>query len=455
MAIRLSEKELRHQARRTSIKEGIYDSSSISLGDRFIPAFAIAINASNSLVAILSSVTGFLGPLSQLHGSRLMKKYSRKKIVLKSFLWQSLMWLPLILTAVLFYLNVIPGILPFILLVSFSLFIISSNIGHPPWFSWMGDIVDGEYRGRWFSKRNLLTGFVSILLAIIASFLLDYFKGRNDFILGFIFLFSLAFILKLMSWNILKKQYEPKLKIKKEDYFSYWQFLKKLPETNFGKFVIFRGLLAFSISISSPLVAIYLLRYLEFSYLIYILIIMSGSLFSLIFLGIWGKIADKYGNFEVIVLSMAITPLVPLLWILSDSPIYLIIVPSTIGGIVWSGFILGSGNFVYDHVLPQKRGLVISYYNMVVGSGIFFGAGLGALLINFLRVDFIEPLFFIFLIGSLARMIIVYIFLPRVKEIRKTKKFGGIRSLKDILLHETKPTLIEETRQIMHIRRYI
>ncbi len=448
-------KTLKHKARRASIREGIFASGNVSLGDRYISPFAIAINASNSLVAMLSSVTGLLGPLSQLFGSKLIEKHSRKKIILRAVLLQSLMWLPIILVAILFYLGIIVNILPLALLLFFSFYVIFANIGYPAWFSWMGDIIDEKYRGIWFSKRNLITGFVAVILALTSSFMLDYFKKQGWILFGFIILFFLAMIFRLISWKSFKKQYEPKLKLEKGHYFSFWEFLKTLPKTNFGRFTIFRGLLAFSISISAPLVAVYLLRHLNFSYIIYMLITISGTFFSLIFLELWGKISDKYGNYIVIVLTTIIIPLVPILWILSPSPIYLIFIPSMLGGIAWAGFILGCGNLIYDNVTPQKRGLAVSYYNMIIGVGVFLGAGLGALLIKIITINTIEPLFAIFILGALVRMFIVYVFLPKVKEVRKTKKFKGAGSLKQIFLHETKPTLIEEAHEIMSIKKYI
>jgi len=39
---------------------------------------------------MLSSITGLLGPLSQLFGSRLIEKFSRKKIILKTVFLESL-----------------------------------------------------------------------------------------------------------------------------------------------------------------------------------------------------------------------------------------------------------------------------------------------------------------------------------------------------------------------------
>ncbi len=449
------EEELKHKARRKSIKEGIFAHSSFSLGSRYLAPFAIAINASNSLVAMLSSITGLLSPLSQIYGSKLIEKNSRKKIILRAVLLQSLMWIPIIAVAILFGLGIVTNILPLALLLFFSFHVIFANVGHPAWFSWMGDIVGEKYRGRWFSKRNLLTGIVGVVLAISSAFMLDYFKRQDWTILGFIILFFLAMVCRLISWKSFKKQYEPKLKLEKGHYFSFWEFFIKLPKTNFGRFTIFRGLLAFAISISAPLITVYLLRYLNFSYTTYMLIIISGTFFSLVFLEIWGKIADKYGNYKVIVLTTLIIPIVPLLWILSPSPIYLIFVPSMIGGVVWAGFILAAGNFIYDNVEPQKRGLVISYYNMVIGKGIFLGAGLGALLIKFVTISILEPLFLIFIISSIVRMLVVYVFLPKVKEVRKTKKFKGFRSLKKMILQDTKPTLIEEAHQVMHLKKYM
>lgn len=450
-----SEKKLEHESRNRSIKEGIFAKSSFAIGNSFISPFAIAINASNSLVAMLSSFAGILGPLSQIFGSKLMKKNSRKKIVVKSFFIQSLLWIPFILLGILFSLGILENSLGFILLLFFSLLTIFSNISHPAWFSWIGDVVDEKKRGKWFSKRNLITGFISLILTIFASFLLDYLKNKAMPILGFLILFLFAMIFKLIAWKNFKKQYEPKLKLKKQDFFSFKDFLKNLPKTNFGKFTIFRAFLAFSISITSPLIAIYLLRNLNLSYIEYTLVLTSGALFSLLFLELWGKISDRYGNYRVLVLTTFIIPIVPILWILSNSVIYLIFVPSLIGGVVWSGFLLASVNFIYDNVSPQKRGLTISYFNMMIGKGIFLGAGLGALLIKYLKIQRIEPIFLIFIIGSLTRMLVVYVFLPKVKEVRKTKKFKGLKSLKKILLHETMPTLIEEKNQIIHIKKYI
>ena len=446
---------LKSNARERSIKEGIFASAKSAFADYYISPLAIAINASNPLVAMLSSISGLLGPLTQMFSSRLLEKHSRKKIISRWVFWEAISLIPFIFIAFLFYKGIISSSLPIILLLVFSVYTICLNIWSPALFSWLGDIVEERERGRWFSKRSVILGFVSIILALSASFILNLFKEKNLVMFGFMALFFLAFISRMISWKIFKKKYEPKLKLHKKDYFPFLDFVIKSPKTNFGRFSIFRALFAFACSISAPLLAVYLLRNLNFDYTTYMIVTIAGSVFSLIVLGFWGKLSDTYGNYRVLVISCILIPVIPILWILSPSPIYLITVPSIIGGMAWAGFNLSTGNFVYDNVTKEKRGFAISYHNMLNGIGVFLGAGFGALLIKILPLGSIEPIFIIFIISSLLRTIIALWWLPKIKEIRETEEFVGRKVLKNIIFKEIKPTIMEEVHQISSIGSYL
>lgn len=448
----LKQEQLRHKARRLSIKEGLFASAKTSLADNYVSPFAIAINSSNSVVSLISAVTGLLGPASQLFGSKIISRISRKKILIKSFLAESLLLLPLAIIAFLYYKNILTELLPLMLVVFFAFYIIAANIPFPAWFSWIGDIVDEKFRGRWFSKRTLLVGFVSVVVAISASFLLDYFKKQNLTTVGFGIIFLLAFVLRICSIRDIKKSYEPKIKIEKEDYFSFWDFILKSPKNNFGKFTIFRAAIAFASSISAPLLAVYLLRNLEFSYINYIIIIFAGIIYSLLILELWGKISDICGNYKILIITSITIPLIPIFWILHPSFWYLLIIPPLISGVSWAGFNLAARNFVYDNVSKQKRGLAVSYYNLLVGIGVFLGAGLGAILIKILETTTSRAIIIIFLIGAFVRMIAVYWLLPKAKEIKKIK---NTTSLKKIVFKDLKPTLHEEFNQIISIPKYL
>ena len=92
---------------------------------------------------------------------------------------------------------------------------------------------------------------------------------------------------------------------------------------------------------------------------------------------------------------------------------------------------------------------------MLNGIGIFLGAGIGALLIKFLTIDFIEPILFIFFLGGIMRMIVVFKWIPKIKEIRKTEKLNGKKDLKDIFFKQAKSSLIEEAHEIISIKDYL
>ena len=445
---------LRHHARRMSIREGSFSTIRQSLGDSYITPFAIAINSSNFIIAMLSSISGLVGPMGQWFSSRLMEKYSRKKIVLTAIFYECLMWIPLILTAFLFYKGILTSFLPMFVLILFSLYVIIANLAGPAWFSWVGDLVDPEYRGKWFSKRNLIHGTVLVIFTLLASFFLDYLKKKNLTIFGFMILFFLAMIARFIAREYFKKSYEPKLKLEKNYYFSFWQFIKKAPSNNFGRFTIFRAIMDFSVSIAGPFFAIYMLRNLGFSYTTFMIVTLSQTLFGLLVMKQWGRFADKYGNYTVMKLTIIIVGIFPFLWLISPNPIFLIFVPSLIGGIGWAGFNLAASNFIFDSVTPQRRGICVSYYNVLNGIGIFLGAGLGAILIKTWTIPFMETILFIFVISGIARLASGLILLPSFREVRETEKFKSGKALIGLVPKIIKIPMVEGTYEIFTKKRF-
>jgi MFS family permease len=448
---------LKQKSRNLSISEGIFYSAENAFGNQYISPFAIAINAGNSLVAMLSAITGLLNPLTQIFSSKMIEKNSRKKIVSKSFLIESFMWISFILLGILFYKNIIPSIIPGLFLFFFAILIITIGFPAPAWTSWLGDIINESHRGRWFSKRNLLIGFSSFILIVGSGFFLDYMKQNNYTIIGFCILFFFAFLARLKCSKIVKKMYEPKIELKEpknEKPFSFWSFIKSSPETNFGKFTIFRSMFGLAVAIYSSLIAIYLLRNLNLSYIHYVLIISSEIIFSVLVIEIWGKIADKYGNYKVLALSTILIPIIPILWLLSDSIIYLIFVPGIIRGITWAGFNLSAGNFLYDNIRPEKRGRAISYYNLMTGLGIFFGSVIGAILIKTIKTDVLEPISIIFLISTIITIGVVYFWIPKIKEIKEISGSKEPKAFRKFLLKTIRPTISEETHEIVTMKKY-
>lgn len=408
---------------KVSIKEGAVSTVMSSFGDAYITPYALSLNANNAQIGFLSSLTGLLGPLAQIKGSRLMEKFPRKKIVIIGTALQAFMWIPILILAFLFQKGMYLEYLPIALIVFYSIYAVFGSIGSPAWFSMLGDIVPQKIRGKYFGKRNRVAGIVGLVATLGAAFLLDLFKTKGIVLLGFSLLFFGAFIFRLIAAYLFTKHYDPKLNLHEGYYFSFWDFIKEAPKNNFGKFTLYVALMYFGMQISGPFFAVYMLKDLNFNYLTYTLVNLSTTVFSLLTMGIWGKFSDKFGNRRILSICGFIIPLIPIFWIFSPSPIFLMFVPQLIGGVGWAGFNLAVSNFIYDIVTPARRAICVAYFNLMVGIGIFFGGIVGGLMTHFITIKSINILLFIFIISGIVRFLVSLIFIPMIKEVKEVHEF--------------------------------
>ena len=77
-----------------------------------------------------------------------------------------------------------------------------------PWTSWMGYLVPGRLRGRYFGNRSQVVRIFMLISSLMAGAVLNSFEDTNTFN-GFIFIFSVGMIANFGSMYYLKRQYEP------------------------------------------------------------------------------------------------------------------------------------------------------------------------------------------------------------------------------------------------------
>ena len=407
------------KTRKLSIIEGSFSSVAGGAGESYVTPYALSLNATNAEVGFLSSFPGLFGPITQIFGSKLMEKYDRKKMIVLFVFLQSLSWLLFVLVGILFLKSIAPDFIVPFLIVSYIVNITFGSLVGPSWFSLMGEIVPEKMRGAYFSKRNRINGAIAIIITVSAALWLDYSKRADIIIIGFITLFSISAIGRSISAYYFTRHYVPKIKFEKGYYFSFYQFIKKAPYNNFGHFAVYVALINLTVSFAGPFFAVYMLKDLHFNYTWFTIVNISASIFSVIMMPLWGKLADKYGNRELLRIGSLIVPFVPILWLLNSNPIYLILVPQLISGIGWAAFNLGASNFIYDAVTVQRRGIVVAYYSLLNGIAVFIGASLGGLTAQYFHPNFMNVFLFIFLVSGLGRMMVVAFLLPHVKEIRK------------------------------------
>ena len=293
---------------------------------------------------------------------------------------------------------------------------VCGGLAGPAWGSLMSDYVPASKRGRYFGWRNRTVGALTVSSIVASGLLLNFFH-EISYGTGFWIIFSLAAAARYVSAYFISRMDEPPQKKDPASDFTFLMFLRRFRESNFLKFVVFSGCLNFATYLAGPFFAVFMLRDLHLNYLTYMTLHVGSSLASLIALPLWGRHADLVGNVRVLRLSSFLAALIPLFWIFSHNPAYLMLV-QMFAGFSWSGVTLSAGNFIYDAVTPQKRVRCIAYFNVINGLALFLGSALGGFLASRLPPLFGYRLLALFVFSCCCRLF-VYLALSRsFREVR-------------------------------------
>jgi len=415
----LTEKQ-KEKSLKNSIKDGVSASVTAGVVDSYIAPYAIAMQASNIQIAMLTSIPNLIAPALQLQTPKRLEQAGRKKLIVRSVLFQALMLIPIALLSLLFLFKSTAKFVsyaPLMLVFFFTLYVIFGSLYGPAWASWIGDLVSEKHRYSFFAKRNIVCGAAALITTLLAGFFLDLWKKEAVYI-GFIIIFMIAMVARLFSRYFLSKKYESKLKLEKGYYFSFFDFLKRMRYNNFGRFVIYIAAIIFATNIAGPFFAVYMLKDLNFSYTTFTIINISAAVTTLFAFRYWGNFSEKYGNIKIVKFcGLFLVPLLPILWIFSHNFWWLIFI-QVLSGLTWAGFNLAAGNFVYDTVTPQRRSLCVAYQNVINGLAVFSGATIGGLIATHVNVG-INVLLFVFFISGILRFIFSVFMLPQIKEVKK------------------------------------
>ena len=419
--------------------DGAFCSAMVGFADQYITPFAVALNATSEQIGMLTAFPSLVSSLIQLKSADVTERFKSRMRIIRIFIFfHAFIYLPIFLIPVLFKTNRALWLILFITLAaSFNAF------PGPAWTSLMADHIPARSRGKYFGWRNRLLGVITVACAFLGGFILNIFG--KDKLYGFMIILGLAFVSRFISWYFLSKMYDPPIKVTKEHYFTFWEFIRRTKESNFVKFVIYVASISFAQNISAPFFAVYMLRDLNLSYVTYTVIVLASTIATLSTMGIWGAHADRIGNIKVIRFTSFFIPVIPVLWLFSQNIAYLIII-QLFAGYVWAGYNLSVFNFVYDAVMPEKRTRCVSYLNVINGTAICCGALLGGFLAVSLPPISGYRLMTLFLLSGVLRAIFSAIILPTIKEVRRVEHVKNIDLFFSVI--RLRPIELEGEREI-------
>jgi MFS family permease len=391
---------------RFSILDGASYNAMLGLTQDFMAPFALALKASTAQVGLLAALPNLALALSQLGSPYISERLrSRKSLIIPVVVIQAVLWLPLFILPQLF-----DGTAVWWLIGLFTAGSVFGALGNPAWGSMMADLVPAGMRGRYFGFRNKIGGLSLLLCFFLGGAILQL--TADQVMLGFAVLFGGATLFRLASAIFLTRMHEPPPR-RCPDKFNPVQEIKTLPGTRAGRFSIYVAALMLSTHLAGPFFAVYMLRELGFSYWLFVVVTAAAAVANFLFMGFWGRRADKIGHMKVVRLTSLLIPLNPILWLGGQGLFYLIAIQIW-SGFSWSGFNLASTNFLYEAAAPERRTRVIAVFNALSGLAIGIGALLGGLIAPRLPEISGHGFLALFLLSGLLRALAVVFLLPRV-----------------------------------------
>jgi MFS family permease len=413
VSVMIRRKRIRvRESLRSSFKDGVCAAFMAGVTDYYAIPVALFLGATVQQVALVTALPNLLSSLSQFFSVQIIYWIGgRLKLLVRLVLSQA----TLILCVAMLPLLPI-GHRVELLLICLILAAMCGGLAGPAWGSLISDYVPAKKRGQYFGWRNRTVGAVTVASIVASGLLLNFFH-RRYYSFGFWMIFSLAAAARYCSGYFLSRMDEPPHRKDPANDFTFIMFLRRFRESNFLRFVVFSGCLTFATYLAAPFFAVFMLRDLQLSYVTYMALQVCASLATLVALPLWGKHADLVGNVRVLRLSSFLAALIPMFWLFSQSPAYLMVV-QMFSGFAWSGVTLTAGNFIYDAVTPQKRVRCIAYFNVINGVALFFGASLGGYLASRLPPFSGHPLLGLFALSCFCRMAFYLLLSRTFREVR-------------------------------------
>ncbi len=409
---------------RLSQQVAVASATMTATGDNFFNAFAIYLQASATQMGALTAVPQLFGAWMQLLSIWIGARLPRKHLVVTVAAFQALV------VAAIGWIATQNLSRPSVwLIVLASVYSAALNLIQPHWRAWMGSIVPARRRGAFFAVRTRLTMVSSLLIFIAGGGLLTLCAQRGNTALGFALLFAFAALGRACSSALLWQMHDPEPHTQDQSHRelreSIGQLISALHDPGFRHYTLFLSAMMGVVAISAPFFAVHMIKGLGFTYLQYSINAAASIVTQFLLLGFWGRFSDRHGNRVVILLTGAVLPCLPLLWLVSPDFYYLLLV-QILSGAAWSGFTLSTANFLYD-LRPHRTGFA-AYAAMqasITAGMVFVGGLTGGFLAAYapqlvtLLPDSLapsSPLFLVFATSATLRVLVIAWFIPRARE---------------------------------------
>lgn len=265
-------------------------------GGVFLTDFALKLGASNYEIGLLTTA-GLAAQLMQVPGLALLSHVpNRRAIVTIAAAVSRSLWLFPVLIPLLFVDRGVTFLLFWIAVAQATM-----ALCVPSWNSLLRDIVPTETMGRTFSRRLAMGSAIALGLTLGGGFFADWWGMRfpSHALYAYSILFGLGMLLGWVEVPVLASLPEKRIETDRRQ--SIVALLKKpLSDANFRPLVSFIAIWNLAIHAAAPFFAVYALKRIGLSLFVLTILVLVNQAANLLFLGVWGKIADRFTNKSVL-----------------------------------------------------------------------------------------------------------------------------------------------------------
>ena len=381
---------------RLMVWEGVGSWGQFSLGSGgFMAAYALALGANNLQVGLLAALP-FLTQVVQLPAILAVERFRlRKAIGIPALIASQLLWIPI--GAVPFVLDT-PGApavsLVIVLMAIRGLF---APVWTTAWTSWLRDLVPQNILGSYHGRRlAVITGIVAAI-GIGGSQFVSWWESvssSDDTILAYsILLIVGALTIGLVSPVAALLAKEPLMPAASESRRSALSVLAEpLRDRNFSQLVRFLFVWNLVSSLAIPFFAVYMLSELGLSLPAVIGFTVLSQVTNILFVRVWGPMADRVGSKTVLSLSASLYILVILGWVFTAYPerhvltLPLLGVLHAFAGVAAAGVMLTMGTLTLKLAPEGKATAFLGVAGIATSVGAGIGPIAGGLMADFFSV---------------------------------------------------------------------
>jgi MFS family permease len=238
------------------------------------------------------------------------------------------------------------------------------------WTSWMGDVVPGEQRGRYFGFRTGWTNLVGMLGNLAAGKYLDHHVAPMSFQV----LLWISVGIAAVGIGLYFLHYEPPVRTGPTSLAK--NLSVPLADPDFRVFLRFAVFWQLAVMTGSPFVYPYFLTQLKLSYEDIAIWSAISASWGLLVTWLWGRVADRFGNKAVLAIgSFLAGTALPLSWVLAglSGNIGWIWVAGVLDSTCWGAINPAIFNLALVNSPREDRMAYVGVYSLTSGLAGFLG----------------------------------------------------------------------------------